>query len=42
VDQASFERLYPWTWRDILAYALRRTGTEADAADIVAEVFSVA
>jgi RNA polymerase sigma factor (sigma-70 family) len=42
VDQASFERLYTQTWRDILGYALRRTATEADAADIVAEVFGVA
>lgn len=42
MDQAGFERLYARAWRDILGYALRRTGSDADAADIVAEVFSVA
>jgi RNA polymerase sigma factor (sigma-70 family) len=42
VAEASFRRLYVEHGREILAYALRRTGSAEDAADIVAETFLVA
>lgn len=40
--QARFRRLFELAERDILAYALRRVGRAADAADVVAETFLVA
>lgn len=40
--EASFRRLYMEHGREILAYALRRTGGPEDAADVVAETFLVA
>jgi RNA polymerase sigma-70 factor, ECF subfamily len=42
VHQNGFEQLYADTWRDLLGYALRRTADPQDAADVVAEVFTVA
>ncbi|MEU4244109.1 RNA polymerase sigma factor [Actinoplanes sp. NPDC026619] len=42
MERTRFEALYAETWRDILGYALRRTGNPEDAADVVAEVFTVA
>ena len=42
MESTSFETLYAETWRDILGYALRRTAGPEDAADILAEVFTVA
>ena len=42
MDETGFEELYAATWRQILGYALRRTADREDAADIVAEVFTVA
>jgi len=40
--EARFARLYEEQRRDLLAYALRRTPSPEDAADLVAEVFLVA
>lgn len=40
--EARFDRLYAAHGRAVLAYALRRTATEQDAADVLAEVFLVA
>ncbi|GIM90648.1 RNA polymerase sigma factor [Paractinoplanes toevensis] len=42
MERTRFEALHAETWRDILGYALRRTGNPEDAADVVAEVFMVA
>lgn len=42
MDRTGFEELYAQTWREILGYALRRTGNHDDAADVVAEVYLVA
>ena len=41
-DVESFQRLYAANVDPILGYALRRVGTPADAADVVAETFLVA
>lgn len=41
-DRAGFERLYAAHYEPILAYALRRTPSREDAADVVAETFLVA
>lgn len=40
--EARFSRLYEENWGDLLDYALRRTATPEDAADLVAETFLVA
>lgn len=40
--ESRFDRLYVAYGRAVLAYALRRTATEQDAADVLAEVFLVA
>jgi RNA polymerase sigma factor (sigma-70 family) len=40
--EESFRRLYLEHSRDLLAYALRRTGRAEDAADVVADTFAVA
>ncbi len=37
-----FRRLYEAAWRPVLAYALRRTASEEDAADILMETFTIA
>jgi RNA polymerase sigma-70 factor, ECF subfamily len=37
-----FSELYEWTRPQILAYALRRTASRDDAADVVAETFEIA
>lgn len=42
VDDAAFRRLFEETYRDLVAYARRRTSDHADADDIVSEVFAVA
>jgi RNA polymerase sigma factor (sigma-70 family) len=42
VDEDNFERFCREHWQAILAYALRRTDSPADAADVVSEVFVVA
>jgi RNA polymerase sigma factor (sigma-70 family) len=42
VDEDTFERFCREHWQAILAYALRRTDSPADAADVVSEVFVVA
>jgi len=41
VDENEFEQLYAEHWREVLGYALRRTGSPADAADVASEVFLV-
>jgi RNA polymerase sigma-70 factor (ECF subfamily) len=41
-DVESFQRLYTEYVDPVLGYALRRVGTPADAADVVAETFLVA
>ena len=41
-DVESFQRLYAAYVDPVLGYALRRVGTPADAADVVAETFLVA
>lgn len=41
-DVDSFQRLYAAQFDPVLGYALRRVGTPADAADVVAETFLVA
>ena len=41
MDENEFEQLYAEHWREVLSYALRRTGSPADAADVVSEVFLV-
>ncbi|HEV2809911.1 MAG TPA: hypothetical protein VGV93_05885 [Acidimicrobiales bacterium] len=38
-DHAAFRRIYEDTYPAVLAYALRRTETPADADDVAAEVF---
>lgn len=40
--KARFEALYHSTWRDLLAYLLRRTGNAQDAADALAETYLIA
>lgn len=40
--QARFEQIYAANYEPILAYALRRTGTPEDAADVASETFLVA
>jgi RNA polymerase sigma factor (sigma-70 family) len=41
VDENDFEQLYADHWREVLGYALRRTGSSSDAADVASEVFLV-
>jgi RNA polymerase sigma-70 factor (ECF subfamily) len=41
VDEEEFEHLYSEHWREVLGYALRRTGSPSDAADVASEVFLV-
>jgi len=41
VDENEFEQLYADHWREVLGYALRRTGSPSDAADVASEVFLV-
>jgi len=41
VDAEEFEHLYSEHWREVLGYALRRTGSPSDAADVASEVFLV-
>ena len=41
MDENEFEQLYAEHWRAVLGYALRRTGSPADAADVASEVFLV-
>ncbi|HEY8652844.1 MAG TPA: sigma-70 family RNA polymerase sigma factor [Dermatophilaceae bacterium] len=41
MDETEFEQLYADHWREVLGYALRRTGSPADAADVASEVFLV-
>ena len=41
MDEKEFEQLYAEHWRAVLGYALRRTGSPADAADVASEVFLV-
>jgi RNA polymerase sigma-70 factor (ECF subfamily) len=41
VDEKEFEHLYADYWRAVLGYALRRTGSPSDAADVASEVFLV-
>lgn len=41
MDENEFEQLYAEHWREVLGYALRRTGSPADAADLASEVFLV-
>jgi RNA polymerase sigma factor (sigma-70 family) len=42
-DEAErFRTLYAWARPRLLAYALRRTGSPEDAADVVAETFAIA
>ena len=41
MDENEFEQLYAEHWREVLGYALRRTGSPADAADVASEVFLV-
>jgi len=41
VDENEFEHLYAEHWREVLGYALRRTGSPSDAADVASEVFLV-
>lgn len=41
-DDARFEAAFEQHYRTVLAFALRRTSTEADAEDAVAETFAVA
>ena len=41
MDENEFEQLYAEHWREVLGYALRRTGSPSDAADVAAEVFLV-
>jgi RNA polymerase sigma-70 factor (ECF subfamily) len=41
-DRARFDRLYRTHFHQILGYALRRTGTAEDAADVVSKTFLVA
>ena len=42
MDPRDFESLYRATWQPLLSYALRRTQSPADAADVVGEVYAVA
>jgi RNA polymerase sigma-70 factor, ECF subfamily len=37
-----FRRLYEVAWRPVLAYALRRTPSAEDAADVLMETFTIA
>lgn len=39
---AHFEQLYDAHYQDLLAFAIRRVTTRADAADVVAETFTIA
>ena len=39
---ARFEKIYAATYEPILGYALRRCSSPEDAADVVAETFTVA
>lgn len=41
MDENEFEQLYSQHWREVLGYALRRTGSPSDAADVASEVFLV-
>src|SRR3954463_3427484 len=41
-DKVRFEALYTATYEPILGYALRRCSSPHDAADVVAETFSIA
>ena len=41
MDENEFEQLYADHWREVLGYALRRTGSPSDAADVASEVFLV-
>ena len=41
MDENEFEHLYAEHWREVLSYALRRTGSPSDAADVASEVFLV-
>lgn len=41
MDENEFEHLYAEHWREVLGYALRRTGSPSDAADVASEVFLV-
>ena len=41
MDEKEFEQLYAEHWRAVLGYALRRTGSPSDAADVASEVFLV-
>ena len=41
MDENEFEQLYAEHWREVLGYALRRTGSPSDAADVASEVFLV-
>lgn len=41
MDENEFEQLYAEHWREVLGYALRRTGSPSDAADLASEVFLV-
>jgi RNA polymerase sigma-70 factor (ECF subfamily) len=42
MDAADFEQVYADNWRPVLAYAVRRVSERADAADVTAEVFTIA
>lgn len=42
MDETEFETLCRQHWQSVLGYALRRTASTADAADVVSEVFAVA
>ena len=41
MDEEEFDHLYSEHWREVLGYALRRTGSPSDAADVASEVFLV-
>lgn len=41
MDETEFEHVYAEHWREVLGYALRRTGSPSDAADVASEVFLV-
>ena len=41
MNEKEFEHLYAEHWREVLGYALRRTGSPSDAADVASDVFLV-
>ncbi|NED53722.1 RNA polymerase subunit sigma-24, partial [Micromonospora aurantiaca] len=42
MDEADFAAVYAATYRPLLGYALRRCDSPEDAADVVAETFTIA